>query len=536
MERHLSVAIIGGGPRGIAALDELLLRSGRARIHITIYDETGEFGAGNIYSVDQPNYLLMNFASEHIDIWSEHSRKQFPLTRPTLVEWLHQRNPDISPEGSFIPRREVGRYLFDCLQESLARCPENTTIKMRSDSVVNVDPGEKGWLVETAHECNLFDEVLLCVGHEGWRAPDEKRADEISGIFPVTKQLSEENVPPGSTVSIKGFSLTWIDAAIALSEGRGGRFRDEFSRGGRVYEKSGYEPGRISPHSRTGRPMLAKPLAGKMKLSTSLAEHWEECRSLVSTLDSEQFFRNFRNLLFAAANEAIQKCGVVPEHSAARWFETWLATAGEPVMAQKLMVKSIDVAHGRTSVDCAWAIGEAWRQLYSALVRKCEHGQLPTSSWPAFQEFSCEMERIAFGPPACNLSKILALIECGIVDLASSEHLRDAADISIDARIAAPTRFREGSILNQLLKNGYLRHLHGRLGIETDRDGCAIDRGGQRVQGLSVIGRATEGCVIGNDTLSRTLNKHPERWAQKIVAASNVNCRPRSQVSASAVA
>jgi diaminopimelate decarboxylase len=39
---------------------------------------------------------------------------------------------------------------------------------------------------------------------------------------------------------------------------------------------------------------------------------------------------------------------------------------------------------------------------------------------------------------------------------------------------------------------------------------------GPVASGLSVFGRATEGWVVGNDTLSRTLHQQIENWAETI--------------------
>ena len=57
----------------------------------------------------------------------------------------------------------------------------------------------------------------------------------------------------------------------------------------------------------------------------------------------------------------------------------------------------------------------------------------------------------------------------------------------------------------------------GRRGLDVAPDAGVIGPDGRRVPGLSVIGRATEDSVIGNDTLSRTLHPHADRWAARVV-------------------
>ena len=54
-------------------------------------------------------------------------------------------------------------------------------------------------------------------------------------------------------------------------------------------------------------------------------------------------------------------------------------------------------------------------------------------------------------------------------------------------------------------------------------DGTCRARDGSLSPGLSAIGRPTEDSVIGNDTLSRTLHPHADRWAGSVVR----RCRER---------
>ena len=61
------------------------------------------------------------------------------------------------------------------------------------------------------------------------------------------------------------------------------------------------------------------------------------------------------------------------------------------------------------------------------------------------------------------------------------------------------------------------RIIAGRRGLEVADDASCIDAGGNLTRGLSAIGRPTEDSVIGNDTLSRSLHPHAERWAQRVV-------------------
>ena len=52
-------------------------------------------------------------------------------------------------------------------------------------------------------------------------------------------------------------------------------------------------------------------------------------------------------------------------------------------------------------------------------------------------------------------------------------------------------------------------------GVEVDTKGSAIGRAGAPTPGLSVVGAATEGCVIGTDALPSTRNRWTANWAER---------------------
>ena len=57
---------------------------------------------------------------------------------------------------------------------------------------------------------------------------------------------------------MKGIGLTFIDAVLSLTEGRGGTF-ERMPDGRLSYRASGGEPATILPFSRSGLPMAPKP-------------------------------------------------------------------------------------------------------------------------------------------------------------------------------------------------------------------------------------------------------------------------------------
>jgi uncharacterized NAD(P)/FAD-binding protein YdhS len=71
-------------------------------------------------------------------------------------------------------------------------------------------------------------------------------------------------------------------------------------------------------------------------------------------------------------------------------------------------------------------------------------------------------------------------------------------------------------IVAALVAGGHARVPRFRRGIEVDAAGTCIGRDGSRRLGLAAIGRPTEDCVIGNDTLSRSLHPLADRWGRRV--------------------
>ncbi|MEZ6044066.1 MAG: hypothetical protein R3C11_00480 [Planctomycetaceae bacterium] len=163
------------------------------------------------------------------------------------------------------------------------------------------------------------------------------------------------------------------------------------------------------------------------------------------------------------------------------------------------------------------------------------------SCWELFRFFAIEMERISFGPPADSLGKVLALIKAGLIDLRfltgspvvftqhepldqreelilSNEQSQIQIDCLVNAVLPGPSYATEDSLLYNLLQRQYLSPFRNTGGIAVNQQVQALDANEQPVAGLSIIGRPTEGCVLGNDTLSRELHPQSDIWANRMIA------------------
>jgi len=498
------IAIVGCGPKGLYALDSLCeaaRRSPRHRFTVHIFEPSAHPGAGPIYDPDQPDVLLMNFPAGLINAWTGGRG-------PSFLEWA-AKSPKPVAAGDYVPRAHVGRYLFWSFQRVVAQAPSNVRLIRHKTRVATVNRNDDRWSISPQNV--TVDYVLITTGHQdGFRHRATNTRDHIPSPFPIDRRLTQTAVPPNSTVRCKGFALTVIDTMLALTEGRGGVFT--LSATGYNYTPSGKEPRRIAPFSRSGRPMRAKVEAALFTQPKDDA-FWDERRAALSHIlrtPNATFTHHIWPAFLSSADQVLGN----PSGTSAALFTHRTETTFTPDEIRQDLRIGYDIAMGRRAQDSAWALAEVWRRCYPQLINWISHREIAPDDAHHFPQIAAEMERLAFGPPAQNIGKLITLEQAGIV---SFDHMTGeaAADVTINATIPPAGGAELAAPLDGLLCGGHLS-IGTMGGVRVDKDAHALTRDGT-AKGLSVIGRATEGCVLGNDTLSRSLHDLPENWAAAVV-------------------
>lgn len=489
----------------------------------------------------------MNFAADRLNMWWADSRAVPAEGQLSFVDWRRASSGHRSPEEPYPPRAQVGRYLADGLARMCRRPPPGVAVRLRQTQVRAIDEHGGTWqVVDMENGIHEHDEVLVAVGHGTWHArPEEAEwrhaAPLVPAVFPVDRWMSPRNVPPGAVVAVRGFGLTFLDAAIALSEGRGGRFEADDHPYRLRYFSSHDDAGLILPFSRTGRPMLAKPepeLAASISALATIAQSASE--EIVALREGFSLKDDLLEVL-ATSTAAILQAGNPrgqrgeARRDARRWLLAAYDGATPPTAegAADEIERSLAVGHGMRPPDLQWALGETWRGAYPAVVARLSGSGMADRQWPAFRRLAAELERVAFGPPAINAAKLLALIAARRVDLTcvARRHIAttnertwictDGAEQTVDSVVNAVLPgpglgAPDGGLLEQLVSDGHARVAAGRRGLEVASDLNCIGRSGRRAPGLSAIGRPTEDWVIGNDTLDRALHPQFDRWAHRV--------------------
>lgn len=525
------MAVVGAGPKALFCVERLISRGLRApgapdhgapRVDLVVLDPAAP-GEGAAYATDQTSIWRLNVTSAVVDVAVRDGTAPTPFAIPSLDEWRRggDGTADLDP---FPPRALVGRYLGEQWATVAAHLPERWTLEHRRAAVRRLDRAGARWTVDGEG----FDEVLLATGHatdwpgalrHGWPGP----VPLVPAVYPSG---GLDALPARATVVVRGAALTFIDAALALTEGRGGAFAAEGD--ALRYVPGPEQAGSIVPVSRSGRFMVPKPVpawVSALDLPSLAAPAAEEVRARPGDVDAVVCAVEATAGAYLARAGGSGDAGPVPLAA--------LDLRGQGRTALALQDHDIAVAAGAAAPDATWALGQAWRDLYGALVASMSFESAGPGPWERFAAIAKLLEPIAFGPPLVNARKMQALGAAGVLDDAAMTGRLDVAQAVERARQAArpdgvdacvtvvdavlpPPGITVG-LLERAEADGLVVRAAGRRAVRIDPELACLDAAGRRIPGLSAVGRPTEDVILGNDTLNRALHDGPDRWARRLL-------------------
>lgn len=593
------VAIIGGGPKGIYGFERLAawlkLHRPSARAEIHIFNRTDSFGAGENYRVEQPSYLLMNNPAGEVNMWGDELPRPVVPQPRSFSEWCaHAETEQISP-NDYASRAMTGRYLSQGFESILSNLPDSVACRYVAGEVVDVweDSGKYGIAVDETgpenHHCptNRYDHILLATGHPRHRQTNEAsvfrsfaQAHENAGYIPCVYPAESvfADVPPNCSVAMKGIGLTFVDAVLALTEGKGGRFQRDGRTDELSYIPSGDEPAVIYPFSRSGLPMIPR-----RSMSNERNELRFFTRSALRNPESDKklnFDRQIwpllrQDLLFAYYDVAMKNAGFpdglscvddfdevarsitefhgeypqAPSFDAEEFLNPSQAADFQPGEPHHAYIESLyedylrEARKGELRSPLAAATG-VWRKASSLFCEVYSFGGLTPESQRHFdRSVRGKLNRVTFGPPVRSAEKIHALMTSGILNFEAARNpevvldeksrsfvlesnpggARYPVQFLVDARIPGVSLADSpGLLFTNLLRRGLVTLYENRLGEEVFQPGAinmtpqgfVIDKSGTVNRRIAVTGTPTEGITFDNDTLSRKRNNFVDGWAE----------------------
>ncbi|ATE58482.1 adenylate cyclase [Actinosynnema pretiosum] len=283
MPDRATIVVVGGGPRASGLLErlganapELLARP--LEVHLV---DPHPVGAGRVWRDEQSPLLRMNSMAEDVTAFTDDSVVcEGPIrTGPSLAEWADlvlsggievpldeavRAELSAMRPTSFPSRRVQSAYLTWFHRLAEASLPEGSrVVEHRAEAVrLTGDEAQSVWLDGEA-EPLVADVVVLALGHlDAEPTPQESalaaqaKAANLRYLPPdYTADTDLSTVPEAEDVLVRGLGLAFIDLAVLLAQGRGGRFARED--GVLRYHPSGREP-RLLAGSRRGVPYHSK--------------------------------------------------------------------------------------------------------------------------------------------------------------------------------------------------------------------------------------------------------------------------------------
>lgn len=542
----MKVAIVGAGPRGTAALGALANCVTRP---ITVHlfgalDDDGNLiaGHGTPFSPDQPHFSRLNARSAIVD--------QFGDFRPEPVA-PDAANPSGEPAGerdnadarstaarvgdnfdawaadnapewvdSFPPRAVVGQYMSHAYRQIRDSLPEHIELHEHGRaSKVSGEPGR--WRITTGMQTFVADELLLAVGHAE-RGPNELAVSEhaelvIPHAYPVSvlDQISAQ-----ATVAVRGAGLTFIDVALALTEGRGGSFSDD----GTQYTGVANQPATIYPLGLEGIFLDVKPDLDQIEALIP-AGTLSDARARISRARK---LSTIMDTIRSLTESIYEKEGMANPHTV---FDAVVAgpqpSAGN---ARATLAESLAAFTADRSLTARAIFAGVILKLYGQIVNRVSGREWDGEDWATFSSWMALASSYGFGPPPANARKILTLIDAGIIDCSWLDDGVDARDLPqrvdamVDAVLAPSGYWPEAyPALTELAP--YLDTWADptdptkRSGVRTNDNAYVVDANLEPIAGLAAVGRMTDDWIIGLDSLNAALHPHITNWARAIDAA-----------------
>ncbi len=515
----MKIAIIGFGPRGLAAA-ETLLAEAHGPIDIDIFDPCPWPAAGPNFAPDEARTCLLNLPLREIDLPDPGS-----FEFPRFDRWLDHPDPDHYP-----PRADLGAYLtarFEAL-----RTAHPGTLTVRHEAVTAARSADGGWLLTTSKQRHgPYDEVLLSPGQpqtapgnqmSRWRSHASVHKLPLFDAYPTSNLRSAAGGWTQRTVAIRGLGLSSLDVIALLTLDQGGRMGDG------VYHPSGREPARILPFSLDGLPPAPKPVMGEdsrydlrddevTALQTALVEALQ--------MDPEDGLCHLTDALIDPARR-------ITGADAKDWLNAERDAPGSQDDSDPLTAldDGIAMARGKIAPSIGYAIGQIWRRWQSELRDTFRKTASRGDTRLAVLGFDNGLKRYSYGPPVQSAELLRALIAADIVALTIADDPdiemqpdgwrmddKTTAHVMIDGVLPSPdlagltdpliTMLSDAEVLTSVADGG---------GAHVNTEARVIDATGVTVPGLSLLGRLTEGSTIATDSIHDCFGPATRAWAQSV--------------------
>ena len=560
------LAIIGLGPRGLFALEELLKQLARTKSKIKIFGfESTDFpGAGPVWNPKQPNSNWINITERLLDQIKERPEINLFGTTvsafPSYHDWC-----DFSlkafQKDRFPPRNKLGEYLNQRFESLHSAIKDNQIFELIKAKVQTIDCADDGFELNYGGETLQCHDVLLTIGHQPTNISDQlkqwkqfaknKTALKVyEDTYPVQQFKALKNKTDMS-VGIRGFGLAMVDVMRYLTINNYGNFKimDEGTLQ-TCYYKVKPQNLKLIPFSLDGLPLAPKPY-------NEITDNWysprnEEIESLknaiITSAQSNPTASNINFLLQPFSKIATRVFfdlydKSVTHQSTKKEVETLILhflknddyqhplIQDDSIDTYDLIKKYIHMALGKAPVTLDFCVWQVWRHCQPTFYRTLSHSNLDDELMEDIIALDEGSKRFTYGPPIESMQQILALVDADVLSLnfvndPEIETIEDgwklknsngqtiSVSVMINSVLDSPKLVDVTSpLVVAMLKNKYIKPIHNDLGIATEGDGHVKSKIKDKTLTISVLGRLAKGSVLGVDAILECFGPRIKDWA-----------------------
>lgn len=568
-------AIIGGGPRGLFALESLFTalynNALDAQIKVTLFEPFEYPGSGWVWNPEQVASNWLNITERALQDLP--GRPEMKLgdaiipAFPSYTEWLpeEQQNPPATHPDQFPPRAKMGTYLNARFEVLAAALKGFGLLDIITETVTELTYIAPHFTAKTSTQSvEGIEEVVLTIGHQDTILSDQLQewqdhvAETDNAIlfteaYPVEK-IMQANITSDSIVAFRGFGLAMIDQIRALTLQRGAHFEtiNEDTKE-LIFHGTKNHPQRFVPFSLDGLPMVPKPIneaVDKLFMPSddaidafAKAIHKGACgdhpakdqyflleamaavvaplflgiedKALSHDLSEEEVYFLSINYL---NNKSL-------DHSLLLSHETSVL---------KMMQQQVAMAVGEAPVSLDYFIGQVWRHCQPTIYREFSYPEIADDVVAEVIALDEASKRYSYGPPVESIQQLIALAKAGILDLdfvnnpeitcvengwqLESDSNKVTIDVMLNAVLDAPQLVTvDTPIIKNLLHNEMIEPKHTDLGIRTGDYGYVEVPEGKSFVPLAVLGRLSKGSVIGVDAILECFGPRTISWSERSI-------------------
>lgn len=569
MNNKRNLAIVGVGPRGLYALENLIIQlneiGGSEHVHLYVFEKTGKFGYGDIYDVNQLETNWINI-SERILCLDRRNSSHFGKIQipsfPSYHEWSNtkvdaaENLPDHYP-----PRAKIGNYLkqrFETLVQPLVHENIITKCVERVESIQSL--GHAKIRLETnLKSYEYFNEVLFTIGHQPTKVSNQiaawnKHADTSRNIelfedpYPIERILNSTNLNTESKIGVRGFGLAMIDIVRGIATKFGEFQIIDATEAKCSYTTSHTLSNMFVPFSLDGLPPSPKPLNAKLDVlfkptetQISIFESTIGNHTIQRDAENPNFLVNAFTPIAAKIYLELTECheknspGLEEvEKSIKNWLKDEKYEHGSIIprtqSAEKSMREFVGMATGKLTVSLDYCVGQVWRHCQPSIYKELSFNACKEEVFAAIIHLDERLKRYSYGPPVESIQQMLALISSGIMNLnflndpkinpsqhgwqLESEQQSTTVGIMINSVLDAPEiKSVDSPVVKNLLSNDLIKVAHDDFGVATDSNGYLIPKEKEDTIAIALLGRLAKGTIIGVDAILECFGRRPKDWA-----------------------